>query len=308
MTVFWQLLAAGLAVGAQYALIVLGFVIIFRASGVVNFAQGAFVVLGAYLAYNATNTWDVPFYVAIVVAMAGGAIIGVLVEFLILRRMIGQPAVSVIMITIGLFIILQELPTMIWGGNPLNLGDPWGGGAKHFGDVIIETKSIATVALAALSLTGFFLLFRYTRIGVAMRATAVDQEAALAQGIGARQIFAVSWAIAGAVGALAGITAASGPAANVQPGLGLLALLAFPAMILGGLDSPGGAVLGGLIIGVTQTLTQGWSTGVLHFGWLPRFPSFLGDGFDDVMPYVVMILILLVRPYGLFGTREVRRV
>jgi branched-chain amino acid transport system permease protein len=306
--VFLQLLVAGLAIGAQFALIVLGFVVIYRATGVINFAQGAFVLLGAYLAYNAINTWNLPFYVSVVVAMIGCAIVGVLVEFLILRRMIGQPVYAVIMITIGLLIILQEVPTMIWGSDNFVLGDPWGAESLTYGDVFIETKNVAILVMAAIVLAGFFLLFRYTRIGIAMRATALDQEVALAQGISVRRVFAVSWAIAGAVGALAGVTAAAGAAANVQSALGFIALIAFPAMILGGLDSPLGAVIGGIIVGVTQTLTQGWVTGILQFGWLPEAPEFLGEGFEDVMPYIVMIVILLVRPFGLFGTKEVRRI
>jgi branched-chain amino acid transport system permease protein len=306
--VFLQLLVAGLAIGAQFALIVLGFVVIYRATGVINFAQGAFVLLGAYLAYNAINTWNLPFYVSVVVAMIGCAIVGVLVEFLILRRMIGQPVYAVIMITIGLLIILQEVPTMIWGSDNFVLGDPWGAESLTYGDVFIETKNVAILVMAAIVLAGFFLLFRYTRIGIAMRATALDQEVALAQGISVRRVFAVSWAIAGAVGALAGVTAAAGAAANVQSALGFIALIAFPAMILGGLDSPLGAVIGGIIVGVTQTLTQGWVTGILQFGWLPEAPEFLGEGFEDVMPYIVMVIILLVRPFGLFGTKEVRRI
>jgi branched-chain amino acid transport system permease protein len=308
MTVFLQLVVAGLAIGAQFALIVLGFVVIYRATGVINFAQGAFVLIGAYLAYNAINTWGWPFFVAVPVAMIGCALIGVLIEFLVLRRMIGQPVYAVIMITIGLLIILQEIPTMIWGVDNLVLGDPWGTDSVRAGDVVIESRHLATLAMAGMVLAGFFLLFRYTRIGIAMRATALDQEVALAQGISVRRVFAVSWAVAGAVGALAGITAAAGAAANVQPGLGFIALVAFPAMILGGLDSPLGAVIGGAIIGLTQTLTQGWITGVLNFGWLPSPPGWLGDGFEQVMPYLVMIVILLVRPFGLFGTKEVRRV
>lgn len=308
MTIFLQLLVAGLAIGAQFALIVLGFVVIYRATGVINFAQGAFVLLGAYLAYNAINTWDLPFFVAVPIAMVGCALVGMLIELLILRRMIGQPVYAVIMITIGLLIILQEVPTMIWGGDNLVLGDPWGTESVAAGRVVIESKNLATLVMAGLVLAGFFLLFRYSRIGIAMRATALDQEVALAQGISVRRVFAVSWAIAGAVGALAGVTAAAGAAANVQPALGFVALVAFPAMILGGLDSPLGAVIGGAIIGVTQTLTQGWVTGVLNFSWLPSAPEWLGEGFEDVMPYLVMIVILLVRPFGLFGTKEVRRV
>ncbi|HEX9992303.1 MAG TPA: branched-chain amino acid ABC transporter permease [Acidimicrobiales bacterium] len=298
MDEFLRLCIAGLALGSQYALIVLGFVVIYRATGVVNFAQGGFVVLGAYLAYNAHNTWDLPFALAVIVAMLGGALVGVVVERLILRRMVGQPVFAVIMITIGLYYILEQIVPSIWGPQNLNLGDPWGIQVKSLGDIQVAVKDLWTIALAAAALLAFFLLFRYSKIGVAMRATALDQEAALAQGISARRIFAISWGIAGAVAALAGVTQAAG-SIQVRPTLGLVALLAFPAMILGGLDSPGGAVLGGIIIGVTQTLTAGYQDD--FFPWL-------GDGFNSVMPYVVMVVILLVRPFGLFGTKEVRRV
>jgi branched-chain amino acid transport system permease protein len=310
MTELWQLVVAGLAVGAQYSLIVLGFVVIYTATGVINFAQGGLVLAGAYMSYNAANTWDLPFYLAIVVAMVAGALIGMLVEFLVLRRMVGQPVFAVIMITIGLFIVSREVITSIWGPTPLSLGDPWGLESFRVGDVIVAHKDVATLVMAAVVLLGFFALFRYSKIGLAMRASAFDQEAALAQGISVRRIFSLSWAISGAVAAVAGVAAAAGPSAALQPGLGAVALLAFPAMILGGLDSPGGAVVGGLVIGVTQTLAQGWATGILDFAWLPTFPEWLGEpaSFDDVMPYIVMVIILLVRPFGLFGTKEVRRV
>jgi branched-chain amino acid transport system permease protein len=301
-----NLLVAGSAVGLRYALVVLGFVVIYRATGVINFAQGSFLVLGAYLAHNAVATWGLNFYLAIPIAMAICAAIGVLIELLILRHMVGEPVISVIMVTIGLFIVLQEVPTAIWSPQEF-VGDPWGADSKRLGDVIVETRNIATLALAAGVLLAFFVLFRYTKAGLATRVTALDQEAALAQGISVRRVVAFSWAIAGAVGALAGITAAAGPSPSVTPALGLLALIAFPAMILGGLDSAGGAVIGGLIIGVTQSLTTGWAAGTLHFGWLPTYPDVLGKGFDQVTPYLVMIIILLIRPFGLFGTKEVRR-
>lgn len=298
MTEFLRLLIAGLALGSQYALIVLGFVVIYKATGVINFAQGGFVVLGAYFAYNATNTWDLPFYVSMVVAMVSVALVGVIVNGLILRRMVGQPVFAVIMITIGLLYILEQLVTSVWGFQNLNLGDPWGLGVQQLGQVTITVRDLWTMGLAAVVLLAFFALFRFSKIGVAMRATAFDQEAALANGISARRVFALSWAISGAVAALAGVTAAAG-SVQVRPSLGLVALVAFPAMILGGLDSPGGAVLGGLVIGVVQTLTAGYQ---------PEYAPWLGSNFNGVMPYVVMVLILLVRPYGLFGTREVRRV
>jgi branched-chain amino acid transport system permease protein len=293
-----QITFAGLALGARYALVALGFVIIYKATGVINFAQGALLALGAYVAYALVNSAGLPFVVAVVGAAAGTALVGALAERLVLRRMVGQPAFAVIMITIGLLYIIEQAITSIWGFDALNLNDPWGVQTVEIGSVGLAVRDLWTLAIAALVLAAFFAFFRLTDWGVAMRATAVDPEAALAQGISARKVFALSWAISGALAALAGVTLASGAAA-VTPTLSLIALAAFPAMIVGGLDSPAGAVAGGLIIGLTQALVSGYQDDIAPW---------LGDGFSRVAPYVVMILILLIRPYGLFGTPEVRRV
>jgi branched-chain amino acid transport system permease protein len=180
----------------------------------------------------------------------------------------------------------------------LNLADPWGVRTVDVGGVVMSVRDLWTLVIAAAIVAGFFAFFRYSKLGVAMRATAFDAEAALAQGISARRVYAVSWAISAGLAALAGVTLAAGAAA-LTPTIGAVALVAFPAMIVGGLDSPIGAVLGGFIIGLTQALTAGYQQDIAPW---------LGDNFAAVMPYVVMILILLVRPYGLFGTKEVRRV
>ena len=299
MSEFLELVVAGIALGAQYALVALGFVIIFKATHVINFAQGGFVVLGSYLTYNFHVTWGLPFGVAVLMAMVGGALIGILVERLILRWMIGQPTFALIIATVGLLIVIEQVVRAIWGVNPLSIEDPWGLDTVEVGDIVISHVDLWTIGLAALVLLAFFAFFRYSSLGLAMRATALDQEASLAQGISARRVFATSWAIAGVVAALAGVTLSSGQSGGVDTGIGFIALAAFPAMILGGLDSPLGAVVGGLIIGISQTLTQGYQSDYFEF---------MGAGFHDVMPYLVMILILLVRPYGLFGTPEVRRV
>jgi branched-chain amino acid transport system permease protein len=298
VTEFLQLCFAGLALGARYALVALGFVIIFRATGVINFAQGGLVALGAYLTYAFANQSGLPFVVAAVLAVAASAVVGAIAERLVLRRMVGQPVFAVIMITIGLLFIIEQACTAIWGFDSLNLDDPWGVKTVHAGDVVLSVRDLWTIGLAAAVLAAFFLFFRLSKMGVAMRATAFDQEAALAQGISVRRVFAVSWAIAAGLAAIAGLTLASGPAA-LSPGIGGIALVAFPAMIVGGLDSPAGAVLGGVIIGLTQSLTAGYQDDILPWA---------GDNLSSVMPYAVMILILLVRPYGLFGTPEVRRV
>jgi branched-chain amino acid transport system permease protein len=309
MTKFFSLLADGLALGAVYALVALGFVVIFRATGVINFAQGGLVVFGAFLVYQAQTTWDwfgggetwPGFISSALFAIVCVAAIGAAFESLVLRRMIGQPIFAIILITIGLFLLVEPITTTIWHNPPGGIQTPWGTNTVSVGDVNILQVNIATIVLGALVMGGFFLLFQYTKIGVGMRATAVDQEAALAQGISVRRIFALSWAIAGAVAVVAGMMLAggAGPAPGLSVGLGLIALRAFPAIILGGLDSPAGAVVGGLTIGVAEVMAK---------GYIPdRFPA-LGAEFGDIVPYLIMLLILLVRPFGLFGTPDVRRV
>jgi branched-chain amino acid transport system permease protein len=298
MTEFLQLSFQGIALGCEYALVALGFVIIYKASGVINFAQGGFVLLGAYLAYNFGQTWDLPFALAVLMAMAAGALLGAFVERVLLRRMVAQPVFAVIMITIGLLFVLDQLVTSIWGFESLNLGDPWGNDTVRVADVVLSVGDLWTIGITAAAVFVFFLFFRFSTTGLAMRAAALDQEAALAQGVSPGRVFALAWAIAGAVAALGGITHAAG-SAQLSPAVGFFALAAFPAMILGGLDSPLGAVIGGIIIGLTQSLTAGYQ---------PDHAAWLGNNFHNVMPYVVMVLILLVRPYGLFGTPEVRRV
>jgi branched-chain amino acid transport system permease protein len=298
MTEFLQLCFNGLSLGARYALVALGFVIIYRATGVINFAQGGLVAIGAYLTYAFANGANLPFVLAVILAVACAAMVGAGIERVVLRHMVGEPVFAVIMVTIGLLFIMEQAVTAIWGFDALNLADPWGVRTTEISGVVMSVRDLWTLGIAGVVVAGFFAFFRYSKLGVAMRATAFDAEAALAQGISARQVYAVSWAISAGLAALAGVTLASGAAA-LTPTVGAVALVAFPAMIVGGLDSPVGAVLGGFIIGLTQALTAGYQQDIAPW---------LGDNFAAVMPYVVMILILLIRPYGLYGTREVRRV
>jgi branched-chain amino acid transport system permease protein len=298
VTNFLQLVVAGVALGFQYALVALGFVVIYKATNVINFAQGGFVMLGGYLTYQFATVWHLPFAAGVVAAMAVTALLGLLVERVVLRRMVGKPLFALIMITVALLFVIQELCSTIWTSEPIDMGDPWGISTVDVGGVVIQVADLWAIAMAGVVLVAFFAFFRYSRLGLAMRATALDQEAALAQGMSAKQVFATAWAVSAGVAALAGVIVSAG-SASLSPGVQFAALLAFPAIILGGLDSPGGAVIGGVVIGLTQTLTAGYQG---------QYAAFLGQNFQTVMPYVVMVLVLLVRPNGLFGTPEVKRI
>jgi branched-chain amino acid transport system permease protein len=295
---FLQFGFQGLALGAIYALVALGFVIIYKATEVINFAHGELMLLGAYLVYAFHNEVDLNYYLAVPLAIVAMAIVGWIIERVILRRMVGKPVFAVVMITIGLSIVLHQIVTARWGFSDRQMGDPWIAKTVDVGNIRITTGSVVTIVVAAAVLMLFFAFFRYSKYGVAMRATAFDQEAALAVGIPVRRVYALSWMIAAGIAALGGTFIASFPS-SLNPNLGFAALRAFPAAILGGLDSPGGAVLGGFIIGEVEVLTQAYQ---------PDVAPWLGNNFHVVAAYVIMILVLMVRPYGLFGTPQVERV
>jgi branched-chain amino acid transport system permease protein len=292
-----QFLAAGLALGSVYALICLGFVVIYRATGVLNFAQGGFVVLGAYFTHQTVAVWGLPFPLGVALAMAGLAAFGLLLERVVLRPMVGQPVFAIILITLGVLFVLEQVCSALWGYDVLLIGDPWGVRTFTVAGATIKVADMWTIGAALATLGAFFAIFRLTTVGIAMRAGASDPEAALAHGISPRAIHGLSWAIAGAVATVAGVLLAAGPK-GVDLTLAAVSFRAFPAMILGGLDSAEGAVAGGLLIGLVEVLTAAYVA--------PAAP-WLGANFHIVMPYVVMIAILVIRPYGLFGREEVRR-
>ena len=297
MTDLLQLLVQGIALGAVYGLVALGFVVIYKATEVINFAHGELLLLGAYLVYALRVEADLPFFAAVPVAIGLMVAVGWGIERSVLRRMVGRPTFAVVMITIGLAIVLRQLVTAVAGYDDRNIGDPWGASTASLGDVQVNVVSLVTVAVVAALVTAFFAFFRGTSAGVAMRAAALDQEAALAVGIPVRSVYAWSWMIAAATATVGGVFLASFPA-TLQPGLGFVAFRAFPAAIVGGLDSPGGAIVGGLLIGLIEVLVQGYQ---------PQYAPWLGTNVHVVAAYVLMVLVLMVRPYGLFGTREVER-
>jgi branched-chain amino acid transport system permease protein len=296
MTDFTQFVVAGLSLGSIYALICLAFVVVYRATGVLNFAQGGLVVLGAYTAYQLVS-WRLPFALALPVAAALLGALGLLVERLVLRRMVGQPVFAAILITLGLLFVLEQLCTTLWGYDLRMLGDPWGARTLPLGGVTIKLVDLWTIGTSAAALVLFFVAFRFTTVGIAMRAAASDPEAALAHGVSPRAIQGLAWALAGMLAVVAGVFIAAGPR-GVDLTVSAVSLRAFPAAILGGLDSTEGAVAGGLIVGLAEVLSAGYIT--------PN-AQWLGANVHVVMPYLLMIVVMLVRPYGLFGTAEVRR-
>jgi branched-chain amino acid transport system permease protein len=295
MTAFLQLLFQGIALGCIYALVALGFTVVYRASNVINFAQGSLLLVGAYLVSVLATGLNLPFALAVLASIALLAAGGAAFQMTVLRRMLGQPVFVLVMITIGLSIVIDSAIPAIFGGNARILGDPWGASAVNVGGVTFNWVRIWTVLCTGLILALYFAFDRFSRYGLAMRATAADEEAAMAVGVPVRRVYALAWAIAGGVAAVGGLFLAGFPS-SVNASLGTVALRAFPAVILGGLDSPPGAVVGGITIGIVEVMASGYA------------PGWLGSNFAGVAPYIVMILVLLSRPYGLFGARPVERV
>lgn len=297
MTTFFQLLVAGLALGCIYALVALGFTIIYRASQVINFAQGAFLLVGAYFVSYFTLDRSFPFAVAVLLALAITVAVAVLFQVIVLRFTVGQPVFTVVMITIGLNIALQGSVPAFFGGSQRSIGDPWGSSSVALGTVVVNWDTVWTIGITLLILALFFAFNRFSRYGLAMRATAMDEEAAMAVGVPTRRVHALAWGLAGAVATVGGFFLAGYPHA-LDPSIDAIALRAFPAIILGGLDSPLGAVVGGVTIGVVEELTAGYQ---------PDNAAWLGSNFYTVAPYILMIVVLLIRPYGLFGSRPAER-
>lgn len=298
MAEFLQLSAAGWALGARYALVALGFAVVYRATRVINLAHAGLVALGAYLTYNAHVTWGLPFALAVIVAVALGALVGWGIERAVVRFLGGAPSFAVLMATVGVLIVLNQLIGRIWGFPAVDMDDPWGIDSVEVLGAVVLHRDLWTIGLGTVALAAVFAFFRWTRLGLALRAAAEDAEAAAAQGISPRLVVGTAWALAGGVAALAGTMLGAGPG-QVNQTIELTALAALPAMILGGLGSPHGAVAGGLVMGFTQLWTAGYQ---------PDWAPWLGDDLDRVMPYLVMVVILVVRPTGLFGAGEVRRV
>lgn len=298
MEILLPAIVRGIGTGSTYALLAVSFVVIYRATEVVNFAQPALMILGAYFTSFFVFSVGLPFPVAVVAAMIAMAALGALTERIAMRPLVGQPVFSAAMVTVGVFIVLTMVASRLIGPDILTVGDPWGlervevGGFRFFQVDLART----VLALGAIGIVGFVL--KQSRVGLAMRATSLDQETALAQGVNVGRMFSLAWALSAALAALAGMLIGTG-AGGVEATTALVALKALPVIILGGIDSIQGSVVAGLFIGVVESLARAYQ---------PEYAPWLGANFDIIVPYLILIVSLMVRPYGLFGTPEVQRV
>lgn len=293
MSFLLNLLVNGIVVGALYALIALGFVLIYKASGVINLAQGELVLLGAYIGLMLATGLKVPFVLALLLAIGVSALVGVAIERVVLRPFIGEPVISVIMVTMGLSFILKSLIHLIWGTELRSFQGVFSEAPVKVGPVIISEVFLYGFVAAILLLILLSAFFKYSLLGIAMRATADDEQAALSMGISVRRVLAATWAVATMVAAVGGIFL--GSIAGVNPLLTSYGLKVLPVAILGGLDSIPGAIVGGFVIGILENLAGGYLDSML-------------PGVKEVAPFAVLILILLIKPYGLYGKEIIERV
>ncbi|MGI8532097.1 MAG: branched-chain amino acid ABC transporter permease [Geodermatophilaceae bacterium] len=296
MRFFLELLINGLSAGAVYALIALGFVIIFKATEVVNFAHGSLLLLGGYVISEYAR--DLGFYYALLIGLTITALGALFIERVLSLRIRSADKNTLAIMTIGFDVVLTAELVRRIGVNPRSLVDPWGAQRVSLGGVLVPVTRLWALGVAIVLLSAFFVAFKYSRWGVAMRASAEDPEAATLMGIRRGRVAAVAWIIAGLLACVAVVFLVAFPTPGLDGSVVPVALKAFPAAILGGLDSTLGALVGGLIVGVAEQLTLGYSAEL----------AVLGRGFAEVMPYAIMIIVLLIRPSGLFGTRDVSRV
>lgn len=295
MTFFLNLLVTGLVVGSVYSLVAMGFVLIFKASRVVNFAQGDFLMVGAYVCLSLLAWASLPYPAAVLGTLVFAVLLGLLVERLILRAMIGEPILSVILVTLGLSSVLRAAVQAAYGTDIRPYPEFFSGEPFRFGAVAVTPAYVGSFVAVLILIVLLSAFFKYSKAGVAMRATAFDQQVALSMGISVKRMFALAWAIAAVVSAIGGIFLGN-MRGGVDGSVAFIGLKVIPVVILGGLDSLTGALLGGLVVGVLENLAGGY------------LDAYVGGGAKEVAPFILLILILMVRPYGLFGTEEIERV
>lgn len=290
-----QLIVQGLIVGALYGVVAMSFVLIYKASQVVNFAQGEFLLIGAWVCWWILTDLGVPFWLGFPMTFLFMAVFGILLQVVVLRPLIGEPIISIIMVTIGLSIFFQALMKWMFGVFEQPFPQIFETRSVEFLGLQIQSVYLMSTVVCLLIMVAFWWFFQYSKTGLAMRATAFDQQAAQSMGVSVRQVFAISWAISAMVSAVAGVVV--GVAFGVSSALSFFGIKVFPAVILGGLDSILGAVIGGLLIGVLENVAHFLDVEYLQWGNLQR-----------IAPFYILVIILMIKPYGLFGTKDIERV
>lgn len=291
-----QFFVTGLLTGGIYALVALGLVLIYKSSQVFNFAQGHLLMVGAFMAWWLADVRGLSVWLSIGLALLASVVLGLLIERLTLRPLIGQPILATIMMTLALSQFLQGAAILLWGAQQRSFPELFPLQPVVVGTVRLKLNLLLAFAIAMLGFAVFALFFRYTKAGLAMRAAAEDHQLAQSVGLSVPRIFGIAWAIAAVVATAGGALLAS--VSGVEPGLSLIALKAFPAVLFGGLESVPGAIVGGLTVGVVESLAAG----------LPADSSIRAMGLGQIAPYVVMLLVLLFKPDGLFGLKRIERI
>ena len=290
-----QLLINGLVVGTLYGVVAMSFVLIYKATQVVNFAQGELLLIGAWVCWVMLTKYQVPFYVGMPITLVFMFLFGIAIQIVILRPMIGEPIISVIMVTIAMSMAFQALLKWIFGVNLQPFPQIFTTQTVTVLGLRIQTVYIMSLVVSLAMMGGMAWFFRVSKYGLAMRATAFNQQVAQSHGISVKSVFAMAWAISATVSAVAGVVVAV--VNGVSFGLAGYGIKVFPAAILGGLDSVGGAVIGGIIIGVLENVAHFVDSEYLHWGNL-----------FEIAPFYVLIIVLMIKPYGLFGTKDIERV
>jgi branched-chain amino acid transport system permease protein len=295
MSFFLQLMVSGFALGMVYALIAIGFVIILKCSKAFNIAQGHFVMIGGYLGFTFLVTFHMPVWLSLLAAVGAAIILGLIIERLTLRPLVGQPVLAVIMMTIALSVVFEGLATLIWGGEYKTYHGVLPTITLKVGGLSIPPETLIGVIVSIIVVIILMLFFRYTRSGLAMMATAEDEQVVQSAGIKVTTVYALSWVIACIVGVIGGIIL--GGVSGVMIPLSMIGLKAFAVVLLGGINSIGGAIIAGIILGVLENVAAGYLD--------PLLP---GGGLANVFPFIVMIIVLIFKPYGLFGLVEIERI
>ena len=285
---------SGVAIGCVYSLVALGFVLIYKATGVLNFAQGELMMVGAYIYFSLVTSLDMTPLLAFGATLVLAGLLGALVERLVLHPLVDEPPFTLVMVTIGLATLLRAVTGMIWSHDTFAFPSPVPEGAVHVGQVAVPLVDVWTTAVTVVLSLLLFLFFHYTRLGTAMRAVAQNRYAAQLMGIRVDRIFTLTWALAASLGAIGGMLLAD--ISFLHTNMGFIGLRAFPAVVLGGMESIPGALLGGLIIGLIESLA-----GVY-------LDPILGGGTHQVLAFVILLVVLMLRPTGLFGATLEKRV